>query len=140
MGFLQRVATTYIFLLVQVSLLVYYLDDGMKSEPLMVFMAFWTFDSLIILSLVMKCMRKYNVCGLHDSVSEEDESDENNLSSTIYNCSIFTAKLLFEIMLYVLLKTKENSILLVLVPLWSFLILAIGRLFHSVVEQHYKTS
>ncbi|CAD5233356.1 unnamed protein product [Bursaphelenchus xylophilus] len=139
MGFLQRIAITYAFLLIQIGLLVYYLDDGLRSEPLMVFTVAWLFDSLVIFTLLVRCMRRYNVCGLHEGIDELREN-ETGLKSTIYDCSAFIAKLVFEILLYIQLKSKEHSILTILIPFWTFLVLAIGRLLQHVVKQHSKVS
>lgn len=130
MSLVQRVLLSWIFSLIFLIMLVLKLDSKIQWSWFLIFLPVWTFDTILILLLVVKmagrCKHAYNA-----------RDGQQNMRRSIWYLMALLLKLGFCLSLCSRLeKLMDIWLSVVCIPLWALLVGALVELGYSVF--HYR--
>ena len=130
MSLVQRVLLSWIFLLIFLIMLVLKLDSKIQWNWFLIFLPVWTFDTVLILMLVVKMAGRCK-----SSVNLRD--GQHDMGRRVWYLVALLLKLGFCLTLcFRLEKLTDVWLSVVCVPLWALLLGALVELGHNVF--HYR--
>ncbi|KAI6192335.1 hypothetical protein M3Y97_00326200 [Aphelenchoides bicaudatus] len=134
----QRVISLWMLTLAVLIAFVIYLDGGFNSEPMIFFSFLWIADIVLLVVIILRCLRTYNVFGLANETTIGADLPILGIKPGLYGSAVIVSKFIFEVILYIQLRYRAIGIIWMMIPLWVFLGLVSAHLLKGIIAYHKK--
>ncbi len=141
MGVGHRAVLLWILALVSLIIIAMYADGGLDQQALSLFAVLSSVDVCLFAIGIIRLIRHYRSMNIRQSTSGAISGDDVNFNAKqmYLALTLIALKILFEMMICLKINRRHLSLIWIMLPAWTALVLIIGDLSRRLFRIHHKT-